>query len=93
VVSESPASAGREIFHFRCFEHRMSNRASRAQVGDAAPLGPLLQSPDREGGVTLQRNISTRKGVCRVEAVSETFVSPRGWSAAGTQKYNRKEVD
>ncbi len=93
MVSESPASVGREIFHFRCFEHRMSNRASRAQVGDAAPLGPLLQSPDREGGVPLQRNISTRKGVCRVEAASETFVSPHGWSAAGTQKYNRKEVD
>jgi len=71
----------------------MSNRASRAYVGDAAPLGPLLRSPDCEDGVILQGNISTRKDVCRVEAVSESFVSPRRWFAAGTQICNRKEVD
>src|ERR1700674_2151229 len=41
------------------------------------PVSPLLGSPNRENGANLPRNISTRMGVCRVEAVGLTSVSPR----------------
>ena len=49
------------------------------RVEEVAPLSPLLRSPNRESGVALPRNISTRTGVCRVEAVRKTVVSPRAW--------------
>jgi len=49
------------------------------RVDAMAPLSPLLRSPNRESGVALPRNISTRTGVCRVEAVRKTVVSPRAW--------------
>ena len=85
VVSEGPALAGREFFPFGCFEHRiMASGAGYTSIEGAADAGgdtgssksPALK-PKRESGANLPRNISTRMGVCRVEAVRRTSVSPR----------------
>ena len=61
----------------------MARRASRTPPGlwiatliAVAPVSPLLRSPRREGAVILARNISTALGVCRLEAVQQTLVSP-----------------
>src|SRR6266436_746701 len=91
VVSESPAWAGWEIFHFGRFEHRMTSRVPRPSRRCGSLRSPA-SSRDRESGVTLPRNISSRTGVCRVEAVSKTFVSPRGWSAAGLRNTTAKQL-
>ena len=77
--------AGREFFPFRCFEHRiMASGAGYTSAEGAADVGgdtgsskSLALKPKRESGANLPRNISTRMGVCRVEAVRLTSVSPR----------------
>jgi len=45
--------------------------------GDTGSSKSLAWKPKRESGANLPRNISTRMGVCRVEAVRLTSVSPR----------------
>ena len=85
VVSEAPDLAGREFFPFGCFEHRiMASGAGYTSIEGAADAGgdtgsskPPALKPKRESGANLPRNISTRMGVCRVEAVGLTSVSPR----------------
>jgi hypothetical protein len=79
------ALAGREFFPFGCFEHRiMASGTGYTSIEGTADVGgdagssksPALK-PKRESGANLPRNISTRMGVCRVEAVRRTSVSPR----------------
>jgi len=85
VVSEARDLAGQEFFPFGCFEHRIMASAAgytsaegAADVGgDAGSSKSLALKPKRESGANLPRNISTRMGVCRVEAVRLTSVSPR----------------
>jgi len=55
----------------------VSVEARLTPAGKPVPISPLLCGPNRESGVVLPRNISTRMGVCRVEAVGLISVSPR----------------
>ncbi len=76
IVSKSSVLRERYLFPFGVLNDRILHRfgASRLETGMmlakvAVPVSLQIRRPNREGGVPLQRNISTRSGVFTVDLV------------------------